>query len=44
MTTAANFDEFLKSSVVDLSNLEGNRKNIKKPAQEMNTFSVRIRK
>ena len=41
MTTAASFDEYLKSNVLDLSNLEANRMNVKKPNQEINTFTVK---
>lgn len=40
MTTAANFEDYLKSSVMDLSNLEGNRRNVQQSYQDLNTLPV----
>jgi hypothetical protein len=40
MSTAASFEDYYKSTVLDLSNLEGNRKKPKQVTEQINTFSV----
>ncbi len=40
MSTAASFEDYYNSTVLDLSNLEGNRNRVKKVTEQINTFSV----
>jgi len=40
MSTAASFEDYYNSTVLDLSSLEGNRNRVKKVTEQINTFSV----